>query len=53
MRSIITAVFGSYIQDLPGDAMVPLIVGGYRHYVPTVVQACIEALYDIGQPQLV
>lgn len=51
MLTVVLAVdvFGSYIQDLPGSAMVPVVVGGYRHYVPAVLHACIEELYRTGQ----
>lgn len=50
MLTIVLAVdvFGSYIQDLPESALVPVVVGGYRHHVPAVLHACIEELYRTG-----
>ncbi|GJE99787.1 hypothetical protein PsYK624_160580 [Phanerochaete sordida] len=42
------SVFGSYLQDLPDSAMVPVIIGGYRHHVPEVVHACTDELYKTG-----
>ena len=41
-------VFGVHLQDLPESIMVPVVVGGYRHYVPAVVQAGIDELYRTG-----
>lgn len=45
-----TDVFGTHLQDLSDAVMVPVIVTGYRHYVPAVVQATIEELYRTGMP---
>jgi hypothetical protein len=42
-------VFGSQLQDLPERVMVPVLVGGYKHYVPEVVDACIDDLYRTGE----
>ena len=41
-------VFGAYLQDLPDSVMAPIVVNGYRHFVPAVVQAKIEELYRTG-----
>ncbi|KAJ3555267.1 hypothetical protein NM688_g2675 [Phlebia brevispora] len=40
--------FGSHIQDLPTLALARVVIGGYTHVVPVVVDACVEELYRTG-----
>ena len=42
-------IFGAHLQDLPTSALTRVVVGGYIHVVPMVVDACVEKLCQRGQ----
>ena len=45
-------IFGAHLQDLPTSALTRVVVGGYIHVVPMVVDACVEELCRRGQLML-
>ncbi len=45
---VATDVFGTHLQDLPTIAMSRILVGGFTHIVPMVVDACVEEIYRTG-----